>query len=77
MFIKNTLITITITASTLFADRPIPTTPEELTTTVETAFANADIEVAAIIAVPDDQRTFANTAGALDDMMVRLDGEVA
>jgi len=62
-----------ITASS-FADRPIPLTPEELTTTVEQAFARADVEIATIIAVPDDQRTFANTVGALDDMMVRLDG---
>ncbi|MBT4530272.1 MAG: hypothetical protein HOC27_03620 [Phycisphaerae bacterium] len=55
--------------------RPIPVTPEELTATVDQAFANADVEIAAIIAVPDDQRTFANTVGALDDMMVRLDGD--
>ncbi|MDP6692985.1 MAG: hypothetical protein QF444_01555, partial [Phycisphaerales bacterium] len=53
--------------------RPIPETPEELTVTVENAFANADVEIAAIIAIPDDQRTFANTIGALDDMMTRLD----
>jgi thimet oligopeptidase len=66
--------TILVITTTLFAARPIPQSPEALTATVETAFANADIEIAAIIAVPDDQRTFQNTIGALDDMMVRLDG---
>ena len=65
-------LTLLITAPT-FADRNIPATPEELTARVEQAFANADVEIAAIIAVPDDQRTFENTLGALDDMMARLD----
>ena len=67
-----TTLSIVIT-TTVFADRPIPQTPEELTARVEMAFANADIEIAAIIAIPNDQRTFENTIGALDDMMVRLD----
>ncbi|MBC8202662.1 MAG: hypothetical protein H8E91_02420, partial [Planctomycetes bacterium] len=69
MIIKTLVFTLLA-----FANRPIPQTPGELTTTVETAFANADIEIAAIIAVPDNERTFENTVGALDDMMVRLDG---
>ncbi|MBT4583743.1 MAG: hypothetical protein HOC93_01520 [Phycisphaerae bacterium] len=68
------LTTVLLITSNFLGDRPIPQTPEELKTTVETAFANADIEIAAIIAVPDDERTFENTVGALDDMMVRLDG---
>lgn len=67
-----TTITFLISATT-FADRTIPATPEELTLRVEQAFANADVEIAAIIAVPDTQRTFENTLGALDDMMARLD----
>ena len=66
---------VALSPITLFADRILPTTPEELTATVEQAFANADIEIAEIIAVPDEQRTFANTVGALDDMMARLDGD--
>ena len=69
MLIKTILLTLI-----MFAERPIPQTAEGLTATVETAFANADIEIAAIIAVSDDQRTFENTLGALDDMMARLDG---
>ena len=56
-----------------FADRTIPATPEELTMRVEQAFTDADAEIATIIAIPDDQRTFENTIGALDDMMARLD----
>ncbi|HIO53094.1 MAG TPA: hypothetical protein EYN32_05560, partial [Phycisphaerales bacterium] len=49
-------------------------TPEELTATVVAAFTAADEEIAIIIAIEDDQRTFGNTVGALDDMMARLDG---
>ena len=67
------LSTILCTTATLFADRSIPATPEELTARVTLAFENADIEIAAIIAIQDDQRTFQNTIGALDDMMARLD----
>ena len=58
---------------TTYADRPIPTTPEELTQTVQAAFANADAEIEAIIAIPDNERTFDNTIGAIDSMMARLD----
>jgi thimet oligopeptidase len=68
-----TTLALFISAMT-FADRTIPATPEELTAKVEQAFANADIEIEAIIAVPTNQRTFDNTLGALDDMMARLDG---
>ena len=75
MFIKTALLTITLCATAVAADRTIPAIPEELTARVERAFANADVEIAAIIAVPNDQRTFANTVGALDDMMARLDGD--
>ena len=62
-----------VIASTTVADRTIPATPEELTIRVEEAFTQADLEIAEIIAIPDDQRTFENTVGALDDMMARLD----
>jgi thimet oligopeptidase len=75
MFIKTALLTITLCATAVAADRTIPAIPEELTARVERAFANADVEIAAIIAVPNDQRTFANTVGAIDDMMARLDGD--
>ena len=65
---------ILLITTTLFAERPIPQTPEELTATVVAAFTAADEEIAIIIAIEDDQRTFGNTVGALDDMMARLDG---
>ena len=60
---------------TAYADRLIPATPEELTTTVQAAFANADAEIEAIIAISisDEERTFENTVGAIDSMMARLD----
>ena len=66
--------TILLITTTLFAERPIPQTPEELTATVVAAFTAADEEIAVIIAIEDDKRTFGNTVGALDDMMARLDG---
>ncbi|HIO52648.1 MAG TPA: hypothetical protein EYN32_03275, partial [Phycisphaerales bacterium] len=69
------LSTVLVATATLFADRTIPATPAELTARVELAFANADVEIAEIIAVPNEQRTFNNTIGALDDMMARLDGD--
>ncbi len=75
MFRQIILSTVLVTTATLFADRTIPETPTELTARVELAFANADVEIAEIIAVPKGQRTFNNTIGALDDMMVRLDGD--
>lgn len=60
---------------TAYADRSIPATPEELTTTVQAAFANADAEIEAIIAISisDEERTFENTVGAIDSMIARLD----
>ena len=75
MFVKTTLITAILLAQASFADRPIPSSPEELTSTVEISISNADVEIAEIIAIPNEERTFANTVGALDDMMVRLDGD--
>ena len=74
MKVRIATLTLCMTATT-FADRIIPATPDELTAKVEQAFTNADIEIAEIIAVPTNQRTFQNTLGALDDMMARLDGD--
>ena len=68
-----TTLTLLCTSMSLFADRTIPATPEELSERAERAFANADEEIEVIIAIPDDKRTFENTLGALDDMMARLD----
>src|SRR5262245_36976930 len=44
---------------------------------VSAAIKKADAAVAAIIAVPNGERTFANTVGAIDDLLVRLDSETA
>jgi len=48
-----------------------PTVPDS----VIQALKKADAAVAKIIAVPDKERTFANTLGAIDDMSVRLDDD--
>ncbi|MEE2912510.1 MAG: M3 family metallopeptidase, partial [Planctomycetota bacterium] len=60
-------------ASDVLADRSIPSSPAALLERVENAFAAADDEVAEIIAIENDKRTYENTIGALDDMMARLD----
>ena len=72
MNFMHTSLALLLTTN-LFADRTIPQSPEELTTRVEAAFAAADEEIAAIIAIPNYRRTYDNTLGALDDMMARLD----
>lgn len=70
LFVSLLILLFVATSS---ADRPIPESPEELTAQVQQAFAHADIEIATIIAIPNNERTFENTVGALDDMMARLD----
>jgi thimet oligopeptidase len=50
---------------------------QEVPAKVKEALKRADAEVAAIIKIPDNQRTFDNTLGALDDMSVRLDNETS
>ena len=69
VFVFSTLLVV----STVFGDRSIPSTPAELTERVEAAFAAADVEIAKIVAINDQQRTYENTIGAIDDMMARLD----
>ena len=70
VYVFSTLLVV----STVFGDRSIPSTPSELTARVEAAFAGADAEIAQIVAIDDQQRTYENTIGAIDDMMARLDG---
>ncbi len=41
----------------------VPQSPEELTTRFDRAKQEADDRIAAIIAIPDGARTFANTIG--------------
>lgn len=44
---------------------------------IKAALKKADDSVAAIVAVPDGQRNFDNTLGALDDLSVRLDDDTS
>ena len=71
---KVIVFSILLVVSTVFGDRSIPSTPSELTERVEAAFAAADVEIAQIVAIDDQQRTYENTIGAIDDTMSRLDG---
>jgi thimet oligopeptidase len=51
----------------------VPQTPQELTDRFEQAMRDADNRIATIVLVPNGQRTFANTVGALDDMNAHFD----
>src|SRR5689334_19289384 len=44
---------------------------------IKAAVKKADDAVAAIVAVPDNQRNFDNTIGAIDDLSVRLDDDTS
>src|SRR5688500_17059680 len=50
---------------------------QEVPAHIKAALTKADAAVAKIIAVPNNQRTFENTLGALDDLSVRLDNETS
>lgn len=54
-----------------------PQTPEDIASRVDAAIKVADESVAKIIAVPQGQRTYENTLGALDDLQTRLDTETS
>ena len=51
----------------------VPQTPEELTARFDAAMQEADDRVEAIVAVPDAERTYANTIGAMDDINAHFD----
>lgn len=50
---------------------------DDIPSVVDKAIAEADKAVAAIIAVPDGQRTFENTLGAIDDLAARLEASTS
>jgi thimet oligopeptidase len=50
---------------------------QEVPQTIKDALKRADDAVAKIIAIPDSQRTFENTVGALDEISVRLDDDTS
>jgi thimet oligopeptidase len=49
---------------------------DDVSPNVKAAIKRADDSVAAIVAIPDSQRTYENTIGAIDDLQARLDGDV-
>ena len=51
----------------------VPQTPDELGDRFDIALSQANDRIAAIIAVPDDQRTFENTILAMDDISAHFD----
>lgn len=50
---------------------------QEISTTVKAALKRADDAVAKIVAVPNGQRNFENTIGAIDEISVRLDNDTS
>ena len=64
-------------ASCLLAAIAAGTSAQEAPQSIKDALKKADEVIAKIIAVPDGQRTFDNTLGALDEMGVRLDNDTS
>ncbi|MDG2423290.1 MAG: Zn-dependent oligopeptidase [Phycisphaerales bacterium] len=54
----------------------VPQTPDQLQVSYDTAMAEANRSIDAIVAIPDNQRTYENTVLALDDMHARLDASI-
>ncbi|HIN08994.1 MAG TPA: hypothetical protein EYM64_00275, partial [Phycisphaerales bacterium] len=71
--LKLLVLSTLFAASIALGDRTIPNSPDELKERVETAFEAADAEIAQIIAIDAQQRTYENTIGAIDDLIARLD----
>ncbi|MCH2133900.1 MAG: Zn-dependent oligopeptidase [Phycisphaerales bacterium] len=67
---------VAVFASLATAAPPVPQTPEQLQAHYDAAMAEADLAIEAIVAVPDDRRTFENTVLAIDDMHARLDAAI-
>lgn len=64
-------------ASCLIAAMAITASAQQVPQAIKDALKRADDVIAKIIAIPDDQRTFDNTLGALDEMGVRLDNDTS
>lgn len=50
---------------------------QEVPQKIKDALKRADDRIAAIVAIPDSQRTFANTPGAFDDLSTQLDTDTS
>ena len=70
------ILVLLSTSSTLWAAPAVPQTPEELASRYDAAKSEANLAIDAIVAVPDESRTFQNTILALDDMHARFDAEI-
>ncbi len=70
--ITSTLVLAVSTASAAVTPHA-PQSPGELTARFNAAMQEANDRVAAIIAVPDTQRTYENTIGAMDDINAHFD----
>jgi len=67
------VIALTATLASAGLTPDVPQTPEELTARFDAAMQEADDRVEAIVAVPDAERTYANTIGAMDDINAHFD----
>lgn len=68
---RGTIAATTASTATRHVGSPVF---DDIPGLIESAIAEADKSVAAIIAIPDSKRTFENTLGALDDILARVDG---
>tara|TARA_B100001059_G_scaffold52970_2_gene46958 strand:- start:7410 stop:9458 length:2049 start_codon:yes stop_codon:yes gene_type:complete len=69
------ILCLVLTVDLIGAPR-VPQTTGELQTRYDAAIDEANQAIEAIVAVPDDQRTYENTILAMDDMNARLDASI-
>lgn len=62
-------------AQELAGGKPIAVPADQVSSHVDQALANADEQIAVIVAIPDDQRNFDNTVGAIDDLLNELENQ--
>jgi thimet oligopeptidase len=66
-----------VTFVAFLPSRSFAQTEADVAPPIKEAVSRAESAIAKILAVPDSQRTFANTLGALDDMGARLDADTS
>ncbi len=70
------IVAITIAASATAAP-PVPATPQDITDQMQAGIDTANAKIAFILAIPDDHRTFDNTAAAIDRVMGEFDADTS
>src|SRR5579862_8624478 len=68
--LKSSLAVVALAAAAFSSAQEVPQK-------IKDALKRADDAIAQIVAIPDDQRTFDNTVGALDDLNTKVDADTS